>query len=122
MTIEEVLAEVDETKPNQYDDALKVRWISQLEGQLVDSVFSNHINDKEIEFSGYTEADVYEELLVPDTYADIYKYYLFAMIDFSNQETDRYQNSMIMFNSKLDQFTKYYNRTHMPISANLKLF
>lgn len=52
------------------------------------------------------------ELLVPDPYTDLYKYYLFSMIDFTNEEMDRYTNSMLMFNTSWQEFVNYWYRTH----------
>lgn len=121
MRIEDVLAEVDETKPSQYDDSLKIQWISRLEGKIYQDVYLTHESDREWEFSGYTQDDMCAELFVDDTYADLYKYYLFAMIDFHNQEIDRYNNAMIMFNASLDDFKAYYNRTHMPKSKPYRI-
>ena len=52
------------------------------------------------------------ELLAPDPYTDLYKYYLFSMIDFTNEEMDRYTNSMLMFNNSWQEFVNYWYRTH----------
>lgn len=162
MTIAEVLAEVDEIKPNQYDDALKIQWISRLEGKIYSEIINTHelkkktVDTDEIEniipddfgsegdeeekeepeempeeteekkeaedaeFYGYTEADIDTVLVVPDTYADVYKYYLFAMVDFATGETARYTNSMLMFNAAYSDYSHWYNRTHKPKSTKIR--
>ena len=122
MTLNDIITEVDDQKPNQYDDADKIRWISKCEGKIVDSVFLTHTNPPVTEFDGYTSADMDTELLIPDTYADVYKYYLFAMIDATNGELKRYEGSMQLFNSMLMDFTDFYNRTHTPLKRPLKIF
>ena len=48
--------------------------------------------------------------------------YLMGMIAYSNGETERYQNSMIMFNSNYKEYADWYNRTHKPIQKPLKVF
>lgn len=111
-TINDIISEVDELKPNQYDDELKIKWLSNLEGRIVDSVFKTHELEEEIEFEGYT--DVSEELLVEAPYDELYKYYLMAMIDFNNSETDRYSNTSAMFNASYQAFANHYNKTHTP--------
>lgn len=120
-TINDVLTEVDELKPNQYDDWLKIKWLSNLELRVVNEVFNTH-EDTQVVFDGFTDADIDTELLVPEPYSELYKYYLFSMIDFNNQETDRYVNSTTMFNASYRDFVDYFNRTHKPLSKPLKLF
>ena len=131
MTISKVLARVDEIKANTYDEKTKISWLSELEGRIFNDIFLTHehelVEDEEgnlVEptFSGFDEGSENEELIAPDTYADVYRNYLFAMIDFSNGETERYTNSMIMFNSSLKEFGDWYNRTHKPIQKPLKVF
>lgn len=122
MTINDIITEVDDQKPNQYGDIDKVRWISICEGKIVDSVFKTHSDPVATEFTGYTINDLNTELLIPDTYADVYKYYLFAMIDATNGELKRYEGSMQLFNAMLKDYTDYYNRTHRPLSRTIKVF
>lgn len=121
MNINEVLSEVNECKPNQYGDKTMIGWLSVLEGKIVDEVFNTH-EGEHIEFAGYTENDINTELLVPDTYADVYRYYIYAMIDFHNGEYTRYAASMTVFNNAMQDFKNYYNRTHKPLGGPLKIF
>lgn len=122
MTIEDVLTEVDELRPNTFDDAMKIRWISILEGRIVDEVLSTHILADKIEFTGYTLNDMAAELFVPDQYADVYKFYIFAMMDSVNGETARYTVSQAQFNDAWKSFANFYNRTNMPLSYALRVF
>ena len=123
MTIEKILAKVDELKPNQYSDNIKIGWISELEGKIYKEMVLTHEHEEEdITFSGYTENDMGRELIAEDPYCNVYEDYLYAKIDFKNGETDRYTNSMIMFNADMRAFQNWYNRTHMPLSTPLKLF
>ena len=124
MRIDEILADVDEIKPNTYDDNVKLRWLSELDGKIFDQIILTHEHEVpeegELTFEPYQSLS--EDLLVPFPYTDLYRHYLFAMIDYSNGETDRYQNSMVMFNASYQEFTNWYNRTHKPISKPLKIF
>lgn len=121
MTLGEIIAEVDELKPNTYDDTIKVRWLSELDGRIYHEVICTHEADEDQEeYKGHSE--VSEDLLVKDPYTDIYRHYLYAMIDYTNGETDRYQNSMLMFNNAYQTFCNYYNRTFKPIAKPLILF
>ena len=131
MTISELLAEVDEIKPNTREENIKIRWLSELEGKIFNTIYLKHVHDlvedddgNEVEptFEGYTIDDEAVELKLPDIYCDVYKNYLFAMIDYSNGETDRYTNSMIMFNTSYQEYANWYNSTHLPIQKPLKVF
>ena len=122
MTINDVITEVDTLKPNQISDEIKVRWLSVLEGKIIDEIILTHRLSEIVEFNGYTIDDMNTELLVPNTYADVYKYYLFAMIDSTNNEGARYQNSMALFNDAWQDYANYYNRNNEPIGQPLKLF
>lgn len=122
MRVDELLAKVMELKPNQYEYNILIDWLSALEGKIVKEIFETHEQEEPVEFHGYTESDMNAELLVIDPYADLYKYYLFAMIDFNNGETDRYANSMIMFNNAYAEYRAWYNRTHMPLYKPLRVF
>lgn len=131
MTINQILAEVDELTPNTYEVPIKIGWLSKVDGRVFEEVILTHEHDlvedeegnlHEPTFPGYTEADVNTELLIPDTYADTYRDYLMAMIAYTNGETDRYSNSMIMFNMNFSDFVNWYNKTHLPIQKPLRLF
>ncbi len=131
MTINQVLAMVDEITPNTFDTKVKIDWLSKLDGRVFNDIILTHehalVEDEEgnlIEptFSGYSDLAVDKELLIDDVYSDVYRDYLMAMIAYSNGETERYQNSMIMFNSNYKEYVDWYNRTHKPIQKPLKLF
>lgn len=131
MTVGELLAQVDEIRPNTFDENIKTTWLSELEGRVFNDIVLTHEHDLvededenmvEPTFAGYDETSENEELIAPDTYCDLYKNYLFTMMDYSNGETDRYTNSMLMFNNSYSQFESWYNRTHKPIHKPLRLF
>lgn len=133
MTISKVLALVDEIDANTYDTKTKIGWLSKLDGQVFNDIILTHEHELvddgteegnliEPTFSGYNNASLDTELLIADTYSDVYTDYLMAMIAYSNGETERYQNSMIMFNSNYREYANWYNRTHKPIQKPLKVF
>lgn len=122
MTINEVLTQVQTLKPHQIPDEIMVRWISVLEGKIIDEIILTHELSEIVEFNGYSIDDMDTELIVPDTYADVYIYYLEAMIDQTNNETSRYLSSMQMFNSAWQDYANYYNRNNKPIGCPLKFF
>lgn len=122
MKISEILARVDEIKPNTYDDNIKIGWLSALDGQIFNDIIKTHAKDVNTpdEFLGYTNQDIDTELLVGFPHDDIYEAYIYAQIDFANGETERYANSSTMFNNAYKNFRADYNRQHMPNVHTMK--
>lgn len=114
MTIAQAIALVDQQKPNQYTDADKIHWLNAIDSMIFREIISTH-EDGVDHFDGYTEdTDQGTELLAEDGFSDMYIKWLYAQIDFANQETNRYSNSMIMFNALYADYGNAYNRAHMP--------
>ena len=92
----------------------ELRLINQMDRMVFRDVISTHEGGAE-EFAGYNdETDGETVLLMPDDFRQVYVYWLSAMMDFANQETNRYTNDMIMFNQMYGDFEAWYTRTHMP--------
>ena len=69
-------------------------------------------------FNGYDDdTDRDTELLVPDTYADLYVQYLMSQVDYYNAEFDRYQNTSMMFNTSYQNFANYWMREHRVLAT-----
>ena len=121
MKIIEAITQIDEMKPNQYDEKQKIRWLSELDGKVFNEIILTHRHACDIAFEQYGADDIQtleRVLLVPSPYTGIYIEYLAAQIDYRNGEMDRYRNSMIMFNSAYEEFAAWYTRTHMPLQRN----
>ena len=131
MKISDVLVQLDHIKPNQYDDAALVRWLSTLDGYLYHEVLCWHEKPEEEPGGPLTEEPVLgawdvsvlpydadtdkdKQLLVPAPYDDIYVKYLCAQIDFHNAEWTRYNNSMILYNTALSAYADWLNRNNRP--------
>lgn len=116
MTVNELITMVGELKPHQFEDNVLIGWLNTVEEKLMNEVFCMREEDERITALNYSKYDektsMDTELLAPDPYTDLYKYYLFSMIDFTNEEMDRYTNSMLMFNNSWQEFVNYWYRTH----------
>lgn len=112
MTPNKCMEHVDSVKPNAYGEEDKLAWISELDGLVTRIVV------QETQYDPYQYPDDMDtELLVPPPFDVVYQLYLEAMIDFHNREYGPYNNVMLMFNEKLDEYKKAYIREHMPESA-----
>ena len=119
MTIKDCIDIVDNLKPNQYTIKDKVMWLSFIEEIIINEVLKTHegYDGRYDDFEGYTEDKLSVTLIVPSPYDRLYTAYLKMKIDEENGETARYNNSMVMYNTYMTEFRKYYNKMHMPLDA-----
>lgn len=130
MTIMDALYRIDELKPNSYSQPEKIKWLSTLDGVIKSEIKDTHeccSNEKccgeDKVFSGYDEyANLSTVLLVPAPYDDIYLKWLEAMIDYTNGEYGKYNNSLVAYNDAYDLYQRHYNRTHMPKGTKFKYY
>lgn len=118
MTAGEAVAAVDELKPNPYGQRDKLRWLSTLDGKITEELLSWHEGAPEEPFEGYGPDGMERELVAAAPYDELYPLYLMAQIDFHNNEMERYNNSMVMYNMKYAEYANYINRTRMPLQRN----
>ena len=108
----DIIDRVDLMEPNQYSPEQKLHWLYTLDGKLFEELVRPRCPDKEKPLP-YESGQ--ELLLIPLPYGeDIYYNYLQAMIAAENSETQRYNRRMTMFNSLLQEYQNWYNRTNPP--------
>lgn len=118
MTIQDAITRTDTLKFNTYELADKINWLSKLDWMLKRLVIDTHEGAKDNAFCGYTaDTDTSTELLAPAPYDEMYLRWLEAQIDLANGEIDKYNASIMLFNTEYEAYENYYNRTHMPLSA-----
>ncbi len=123
MTIQEALARVSELKPNQYSEEQLVRWLSVLDMIAYEEVISWHCGYAENRPGQYDpDEDLERELLIPDPYSEVYIHWLIAQIDYHNGDMQRYQNSMIAYNTAYSSFADWYNRKYPSKPVRLTVY
>lgn len=124
MTVKQCIDIVDGVKPNTYSEEDKVRWLSIVEAMIFDEVINTHypVESHVHDFEGYSPDHMDRDLYVRFPHDVVYEAFLKMKIDEENCETARYNNSALMFNSLYEDFKKSYNKNHMPISGQLKIF
>ena len=121
MKIREAIAQVDENLANVCAPKSKIGWLSLLDHRVKTKIVDTHEDGEKILFDGYdTETDPETELLVYAPYDEMYLRWLEAQIHYVNQEEDRYNNAMDIFNRLWVEFRNDYNRKHMPLGCRLK--
>jgi len=112
MTIREAIEQVDRIKPNDFDDDIKVRWLSALDGGMADEVFLTPPSELGLPYKHPEDMDT--ELLVGTPHDDMYLYHLQAMVDMYNGEYGKYQNTMEIFNARYTNFVRWFADTYEP--------
>lgn len=123
MTILDVINRLDNLKPNRYDTYEKIKWLSTLDERIFNDILKKYEDQPTQDFVGYTdETPLGTELLVHNPHDVLYLYWIEAQIDYWNGETQRYNNSIDLFNTEYDAFQRNFHRTHMPKGNKLKFF
>lgn len=124
MKIIDAINRIDSLKHNTYTQHDKVQWLSMLDGKVKSLVIDTHEGGEGISFTPYdTTTDLNTQLLIESPFdEEVYQRWLEAQIDYNDGETDRYNNSIEMFNTVYSAYENYYNRTHMPIGSSMKYF
>ena len=119
MKLIELLEAVTALRGQQYATDTLAGWVNEIEGQVIEEVI-NAAEGFDLEFvpMEYGVEDD-RELTVPDRFQDVYINYLLSKIDFNNQETERYNNDVVMFNSSYESFAGWFRRKHVPKRGNL---
>ena len=113
-TMNTVIEYVDGVKPNAYSDDDKYRWINTLEGLVSREVF----NEDAPSYKLPDDAD--KTLRVAEPYSDIYHLYVSAMIDFYNREYNDYNNAILMFQERLEQYKAWHIRNSKYKPSNFR--
>lgn len=104
MKLSEAINRANALTGQVYGNALQVRWLNELDGQLAETFYHE-------EFTPYTTADLTRDLLIPWPWDEAYVHYLEAMIYFSNGETERYEDAKVMYEQRLREYRAYMQRT-----------
>ena len=101
MTRQDVLARVRETRPNEYQDEWALGLIDELEQRILRELMN-----------GYLMPEAGEDLVAVPPYDGLYVDWIITNIDLANGEYDRYNNDLVMFNNKWDEYARYISRNY----------
>lgn len=115
MTVGEAISRVDRLKYNAFSLAEKQRWLGQLEAQLKANILDTHAPGL-----SYTPIDTNTPadtpLLAPEPFDAMYIHYLEAQMDLYTGELQRYNATILLFNTQYTAFESWYNRRYPPLS------
>lgn len=123
MKIIEAITQIDGLKHNTYSEAEKIGWLSRLDGMVKRLIIDAHEGGEDVTYTGYdVNTDLQTEMLVPSPFDEMYIRWLEAQIDYANGEYDKYNNSVLMYQTVYDGYANYYRRNHMPKGRKIKFF
>ena len=118
MTLELALSLAERARPGIMSQAEMIFVISSLDKRVKAQVLDLHEGSHAEGFSGYTSITPGQtELLIPDSYAEIYIRRIEAECDYKSGEIERYNNSATLFNELWESFVSYWKLTHRPLGA-----
>ena len=120
-TINEVIAKIDEWKPNAVPQEQKAQWLLNLDGRIYEEVLRGRPApaDPGAEKTHREPPRAWPEdgdkpLLIAAPYEDIYFQYVQSLMDFTVKDTGSYYNSSALFEQSFNEWKVYYHRTHRP--------
>lgn len=113
MTVGQILKFVDETKFNSFSEQVKTVWLSEIEARIHNDVW-RHTEP----FRSITAEDTDRVLLAEEPHTAVYRWWLYAMIQYTSEDYAEYQNAMQLFNSAWEEYEGWYIRTHPIGSGN----
>ena len=116
MTIFEAISQTRGLCPNSYTDHDMVEWLEQVDTMAKDQVTDRH-EGGEAAAPAYSEAMAMQtQLLIGAPYEDVYIFFLMSKIHFFDQDIDRYNNAIVSYQQRFDQWQKAYRQAHLPKS------
>ena len=115
MTLSELIAAVDEVKPNAFSNETKTDWVNEVEGMVQTEVMLLALQEL-IVYDYANDKDT--GLLVDPPHDKLYRSYLAAMIDYANGEYSKYQNTMAMFNAQFSEFMRWFATRYRPADTH----
>lgn len=116
MKIIEVIEKADTLYPNSYSNAEKIAWLNELGAMLRQEYAKSYLEGSAVleEYIPITDPTE-EETLVSSPYDGMYIDFLLAKFCYYQRDYDAYNQHIISFNSKLEDFARWYIERNMPV-------
>ena len=104
MTKIEVLTFVQSVKPHDFEDAVMLRWLDELEKKVACEIHSKFLHEKR--YPGLSP----DQLSVPAPYDKIYWTYLLSMIELAKGTPETYEFANGVFKEAYGDYARYVQR------------
>ena len=108
MNLSELIEQVKEEKPNAFKEAKLISFINEIESDVQEELDLPQV--ARVKYVSI-EADGDKQLLVESPYDRLYKSYLKAMIDYSNEEYQSYENNQAQHIADYKEWINHLVRT-----------
>lgn len=115
-TFKEIIARVDEIKPNVFSETTKLNWLTSLNGKLAIDIFLMDI--AEVRELPHGADAIGKEPLIGFPHEEVYDEYLAAKIDAANGEASEYQNRMQIYDAYYTNFVSWFKATYDPVQGD----
>lgn len=122
MTLAEVIAAVDELRPNHYDKDQMTAWINEVEKRVVRDIINRAEGNDDVFVPYVYDVNAETDLRIQDAHQQIYIFYILSRMDFFNAEYDRYNADAMMFEEEWNDYAAEYRREHMPKSYETSIY
>ena len=114
MTVGELIETIIRLRGRQYGEDIMMGWLNEIEGQVIEEIV-NRAQGYNVTFKPLSyDLDAEKELTIPTLFQDVYIHYMLSKIDYHNQETERYNNDVVMYNSAYDAYAAWFRRENRP--------
>ena len=110
MTVQQIADRVKTQFPHSYDDDMVLTWVNDLE-RVIAEVFTHYVDTASYEFTEHTKMSDTVQLARPEIYVP----WVISQICLANEEYNRYNNHIAVFDGKYNDWKDEYIRTHMPV-------
>ena len=114
MKIIDVIKTVDELYPNNYQASEKINWCDELGAMLRQEYAKVYEDNVQKDYENITDP-ISEETIAPPPYDRMYIDFVLAKICYYQRDYDAYNQHIISFNSKLEDFARWYIERNMPV-------
>lgn len=105
MKITDVIKKADALYPNSYTEEEKLSWCYELSSMLCKEYLRVRADEEKIK----------EETMVPSPYDEMYIDFLLSKCCYYQRDYDAYNRHIMLFNSKLSDFSNRYIEENMPM-------
>lgn len=134
-----LIAQYNMERPNEVDDAVKLKMLKKCEHMIINEVILTHehpvTDEKKIEIVNstlkITSGDTLQEhldsfgmdteLIVPEPYEEVYIHFLDQKIAYNNNDIKRYNVAATQYNNAMLTYQQWYNRTNNALRAKVPL-
>jgi len=116
MKIIDVIKTADELYPNNYQASEKINWCDELGAMLRQEYAKVYEGNVQKDYVNITDP-ITEETIAPPPYDRMYIDFVLAKICYYQRDYDAYNQHIISFNSKLEDFARWYIERNMPVRA-----